>query len=207
MALGSCQLDSIANEAIGAHAWLVEPVCRCGECPGRPPACGLACNRPPHRRGEVRMLRHTPWVSWFLGAASLGLLAFTGLRFASSRTGAGLRPGRPASPIGTATATTTGEQIAATVSPNPDRSGSIDRRPASGEGTTPGAPADLTLAKEQREYLWQVEHHGLILSRRGFSRIAKVLKDNDAGALLALFADGFEGEVPGQPREVRFERD
>jgi hypothetical protein len=153
------------------------------------------------------MLRHTPWVLGFLGAASLGLLAYTGLRFASSRTGAGLRPGRPAPPIGTATATTTGEQTAATVSPNPDRSGSIDRRPASGEGTTPGTPADLTLGKEQREYLWQVEHHGLILSRRGFSRIAKALKDNDAGALLALFADGFEGEVPGQPREVRFERD
>jgi hypothetical protein len=66
---------------------------------------------------------------------------------------------------------------------------------------------DLTLAKEQREYLWQVEHHGLVLARRGFSRIAKALKADDTRALLALFAEGFEGEVPGQPREIGFERD
>jgi hypothetical protein len=63
----------------------------------------------------------------------------------------------------------------------------------------------LPLGKEQREYLWTIEHHGLILSRVGFSRIAEALKKGDAQALLALFAGRFEGEVLGQPREVRFE--
>jgi len=65
----------------------------------------------------------------------------------------------------------------------------------------------LPLGKEQREYLWTIEHHGLILGRVGFPRIARALKDGDPQALLALFADRFEGEVLGQPREVRFEHD
>ncbi len=64
---------------------------------------------------------------------------------------------------------------------------------------------ELTLSKEQREYLWTIEHHGLILGRQGFSRIARAIEDDDRQALLALFADNFEGEVLGQPREVRFE--
>jgi hypothetical protein len=65
----------------------------------------------------------------------------------------------------------------------------------------------LTLGKDQREYLWTIEHHGLILGRLGFHRIAQALKNGDAQALLALFADRFEGEVLGQPREVRLEYD
>ncbi len=66
---------------------------------------------------------------------------------------------------------------------------------------------ELTLSKEQREYLWTIEHHGLILGRQGFSRIARALEDDDRQALVALFADNFEGEVLGHPREVRFEHD
>jgi hypothetical protein len=65
----------------------------------------------------------------------------------------------------------------------------------------------LPLSKEQREYLWAIEHHGLILGRVGFPRIAQALKNGDPESILALFAPGFEGEVLGQPREVRFERD
>jgi FG-GAP-like repeat len=66
---------------------------------------------------------------------------------------------------------------------------------------------ELALSKDQREYLWTVEHYGLILGRRGLTRIANALEDGDREALLALFADKFEGEVLGQPREVRFEHD
>ena len=66
---------------------------------------------------------------------------------------------------------------------------------------------ELTLSKDQRAYLWTIEHHGLILGRVGFPRIAEALKEGDPEALLALFADRFEGEVLGQPRETRFERD
>jgi hypothetical protein len=141
-----------------------------------------------------------------LGAASLGLLAYTGSQFVSGRTDRSLRPLAPAPQVGTAAATT-GAPAVAEASPNPDRSSPPDRPPAAGQGATAGATADLTLPKEQREYLWQVEHHGLVLSRRGFPRIAKALKDDDARALLALFADGFEGEAPGRPREVWFERE
>src|SRR4051794_2857005 len=65
----------------------------------------------------------------------------------------------------------------------------------------------LTLGKDQREYLFTIEHHGLILGRVGFSRIAQAIKNGDPEGLLALFADGFEGEVLGQPHEARFEHD
>ncbi len=84
-------------------------------------------------------------------------------------------------------------------------------RPTPGPGRSEGAAGDdkaeLTLGKDQREYLWQIEHHGLILSRLGFARIAKAIKNDDAPALLSLLSDGFEGEVLGEPREVRFDRD
>jgi len=65
----------------------------------------------------------------------------------------------------------------------------------------------LTLDQSQREYLWQIEHHGLILGRKGFPRIARALRNNDLQALLALLADDFQGELLGEPREVQFEHD
>jgi hypothetical protein len=71
----------------------------------------------------------------------------------------------------------------------------------------PKVTQELTLSKEQREYLWTIEHHGLILARHGFPRIGNALEDGDQQALLSLFASGFEGEVLGGPREVRFEHD
>jgi hypothetical protein len=74
----------------------------------------------------------------------------------------------------------------------------------------PDAGADLAglaLGREQREYLWQIEHHGLVLSKLGFSRIAAALKQGDSDALLVLLGDGFLGEVLETPREVQFERD
>jgi FG-GAP-like repeat len=43
------------------------------------------------------------------------------------------------------------------------------------------------------------------MGRVGFPRIAQALKDGDSQALVALFAERFEGEVLGQPREIRFE--
>jgi hypothetical protein len=50
-----------------------------------------------------------------------------------------------------------------------------------------------------------VEHHGLLLSRHGFSRLAQALRRNESSAFLALMADGFEGRIIAQPREVRLE--
>jgi hypothetical protein len=83
----------------------------------------------------------------------------------------------------------------------PSWSGPDQGADASGTSATP------TLGKEQREYLWQVEHHGLVLARKGFSRIATALRTGDEQGLLALLAGNFEGEAPGDPREIRFEQD
>jgi hypothetical protein len=97
----------------------------------------------------------------------------------------------------------------------PIRHGSSDpasaiaaRAPKSSAADTPDPAAgkpDVTLSREEREYLWQVEHHGLVLSRYGFSRLAQALRRNDPAELEALLADRFEGRVPESPRETRLE--
>jgi hypothetical protein len=66
--------------------------------------------------------------------------------------------------------------------------------------------ADLTLDEEQREFLWQIEHHGLTLNRYGFGALAEALRRNDAAALGKLFAADFTGQLPRAPREVRLDR-
>jgi hypothetical protein len=138
----------------------------------------------------------------------LGVLALAGLPFVSGRTGTSRLPSGPTPPVETAASkATAGARIAPPGSSSLEGTSRPDRRPAPGGLEARDATPDLTLGKDQREYLWQVEHHGLILSRLGFTRIAKALKDDDPRALLALLADGFVGEVPGQPHEVRFERD
>jgi len=142
-----------------------------------------------------------------LGVLSLGVLAFAGREFVSGRSGASTSPRGSARPVGTATTAAPQAQAARTVSSGLKALATSDQPGAPGEGKTKDATSDLTLSKDQREYLWQVEHHGLVLVRLGFSRIAEALKKGNPQALLALLADGFEGEVMGQPREVRFEHD
>lgn len=68
-------------------------------------------------------------------------------------------------------------------------------------------PPDLTLPKTEREYLWQIEHHGNLLSRYGFGALADALKRGDTAALTALLAADFVGWKPSQPREVLLEND
>ena len=72
---------------------------------------------------------------------------------------------------------------------------------------TPEPPPDLTLPKAEREFLWQVEHHGNLLSRYGFGALADALRRDDAAALTALLAADFTGWTLRQPREVRLESD
>jgi hypothetical protein len=69
------------------------------------------------------------------------------------------------------------------------------------------APPALTLASSEREFLWQVEHHGNLLSRHGFRALADALRRADAAALTALLSADFTGWAPRQPREVRLETD
>src|SRR5262249_27875301 len=43
--------------------------------------------------------------------------------------------------------------------------------------------ASLTMDEGQRAYLWEIEHHGLLLSRHGFRRLAEALRRADHEAL------------------------
>jgi hypothetical protein len=61
---------------------------------------------------------------------------------------------------------------------------------------------NLTLDDRQREYLWEIEHHGNLLSKHGFGQIKKALGAGDRQALEALLAADFQGAVYEQPREV-----
>jgi hypothetical protein len=60
--------------------------------------------------------------------------------------------------------------------------------------------AGPTLPEADREFLWDIEHHGNLLNTYGFSKLADALRDADATALGRLVADNFTGEVPTQPR-------
>src|SRR5258707_7175048 len=69
----------------------------------------------------------------------------------------------------------------------------------------PGPPqkADtLPLDEAERQFLWDVEHHGQLLSQRGFKAISQALRQADTKALRALLADNFEGATLRQPREI-----
>jgi hypothetical protein len=63
----------------------------------------------------------------------------------------------------------------------------------------------LPLDQAQREFLWEVEHHGLALNRLGFQPLAAALKQGDRAELAALFAADFTGQVSEHPREVRLD--
>jgi hypothetical protein len=78
----------------------------------------------------------------------------------------------------------------------------------------PAPPADeevaeppLTIDSGQRKLLWEIEHHGLVLSRHGFKKLADILGRGDAPALSALLAPDFTGQVLQQPREVQVTND
>jgi hypothetical protein len=85
--------------------------------------------------------------------------------------------------------------------------------PVQSEGTTPAnAPEDtgkqdLTLNETQRDYLWQIEHHGNLLGKYGFGAIKKALAQEDAGGLASLLAKDFTGSIYDKPREVRVNND
>ncbi len=152
------------------------------------------------------MSKQSFWMLGLIGLLALGVLAVAGFEIVSGRSGAGKSYREPAPPGATAATVTPGTPAGEAVSSDSKSSAPLGPSSVAQPGTN-NALNDLTLGKDQREYLWQIEHHGLVLSRIGFSRIAEALKQGDASALLALMADGFEGEALGQPREVQFEHD
>lgn len=85
--------------------------------------------------------------------------------------------------------------------------------PGSASPGSPGAPApapaptidDLALDQQQREFLWDVEHQGNVLSAEGWKPLADALSRADEKALTRLFADDFVGRLPTDPRPVTIE--
>jgi hypothetical protein len=65
--------------------------------------------------------------------------------------------------------------------------------------------APLPLDPDERAYLWQIEHHGLLLGKHGFRPLAEALRQADAPGLQRLLAADFTGSTLHQPREVRLD--
>lgn len=62
---------------------------------------------------------------------------------------------------------------------------------------------ELALAESERAYLWDIEHHGNILVKDGFGRLAEALRDGSAAAVHRLLADDFVGTALLDPTRVR----
>src|SRR5438105_726157 len=61
-------------------------------------------------------------------------------------------------------------------------------------GPEDGSPPLMDEA--QREYIWDIEHHGLTLNQFGFRPLADALSRNDPQALAGVLAPGFVGSTP-----------
>lgn len=56
--------------------------------------------------------------------------------------------------------------------------------------------ADPVMDEAQREFLWEVEHHGNVLSEYGFKPWGRLLSVGDRQSLRRLLAEAFEGITP-----------
>jgi HEAT repeat protein len=62
---------------------------------------------------------------------------------------------------------------------------------------------EMELPEKERQYLWEIEHHGNLLVKHGFSALATVLKDANVKKLTELLAGDFTGTDIGQPQRLR----
>src|SRR6516225_3982018 len=63
-------------------------------------------------------------------------------------------------------------------------------------------PADPSLPETEREFLWEVEHHGNLLNANGFAKLADGLRDANPDAMTTALADDFAGGLLLQPKET-----
>lgn len=63
-------------------------------------------------------------------------------------------------------------------------------------------PQVKVLPQEEREFLWEVEHHVQLLAKHGYRPLADALARGDAAVLSRLFAADFAGYLLEEPREV-----
>src|SRR5262249_13428790 len=72
----------------------------------------------------------------------------------------------------------------------------------------PEPPLKLkAMDEEQREYLWEIEHHGNVLNQIAFPALAGALKQSDQSALAGMLAADFLGAAPYQPKETSIHRE
>src|SRR5437870_4020699 len=63
------------------------------------------------------------------------------------------------------------------------------------ESALPAVPLQSRMDEAQRAYLWDIEHHGLLLSRYGFGPWADALSRADWDRLRGICAADFQGNV------------
>src|SRR5262245_19460235 len=86
---------------------------------------------------------------------------------------------------------------------SPRRSTDAEASPPVDAHTPSPTRGDVTLERDQREFLWDCEHRGLVLARRGFPQSAKALAAANDAALLERLADDFHAEIFQEPKEVK----
>ena len=81
------------------------------------------------------------------------------------------------------------------------------RQPASEH--SPSSPSAsrlaLSIPASEREFVWDLEHHGNLLNRFGFRRLGAALAEEDGDSLGAMFASDFEARLFDEDREARID--
>ena len=65
----------------------------------------------------------------------------------------------------------------------------------------------LELPEQDREYLWDLEHHGNVLGQRGFKRLGQALQNDDRAAVLEVLAPDFTGEIADKAETTALKSD
>lgn len=75
------------------------------------------------------------------------------------------------------------------------------------EEKTPTQPKqkapEFELPEDERAYLWEIEHHGNLLTKHGLSALCTALKNADSSALSQLLNANFSGTDLRQPERIR----
>lgn len=58
-----------------------------------------------------------------------------------------------------------------------------------------------------RKFLWDAESIGLELGRTAWPQLSDAIREADAHAISAVFAEGFQAEVSRQPKQIEVERE
>jgi hypothetical protein len=117
-----------------------------------------------------------------------------------------VRPGAPSPPSNPSPerpgSTNAGEKKDSPGGPTKDNDKPKTDGPGGKAPLAASRPNDLELADDERAYLWEIEHHGNVLVKEGFSPFASALRRADTASLAALLASDFRGGDLQNPRRV-----